>query len=345
MTDIILKIRDDINCQWETALAWALNAKNSFINVSGFSPHQLVFGKSVNLPSTMNDNLSAGHSDNPLILEHLQALHSAREEFMKSESSNKLRNKLRKQTRHTREHFDLGQEVYYKRSNDVKWKGPGKVIGQDGSVVFVRHGGFYVRVHCSRIQTADSDIDKIPEANIHPSSNSRTLIKQPNGLQDSSCKTITKNISPNIFIDSDTDDDCLPPDPKGSDNENIKTEQILETPNHSSSSMNNSNSAENSNLSLVSQIPDKTSSSPDPVPDPISKLSSRLSNINLEDLSSDKEDYKFKKGQLVTYRLDDTPCTVEILSRVGKAIGKYKNHFNVEYKHPCEHKNKQGYVC
>ena len=54
---------------------------------------------------------------------------------MKSESSNKLRIALKKQTRNTREHFDLGQEVYYKRKDDVKWKGPGKVIGQDGPVI------------------------------------------------------------------------------------------------------------------------------------------------------------------------------------------------------------------
>ena len=27
LTDIILKVKEDINCSWETALAWALNAK------------------------------------------------------------------------------------------------------------------------------------------------------------------------------------------------------------------------------------------------------------------------------------------------------------------------------
>ena len=105
LTDIILKVKQDINCSWETALAWALNAKNSFINVSGFSPHQLVFGKNIDQPSTLNDTLSDGHSDNPLILEHLKSLHSAREAFMKSASSNKLRIALRKQTRNTREHL------------------------------------------------------------------------------------------------------------------------------------------------------------------------------------------------------------------------------------------------
>ena len=44
----------------------------------------------------MNDQLSAGYSTNPLITEHLKALHSARESFMKAEPSAKLRNALRK---------------------------------------------------------------------------------------------------------------------------------------------------------------------------------------------------------------------------------------------------------
>ena len=57
-TEIVLKVKDDINCPWGTALAWALNAKNSFINVSEFSPHQLAFRKNLNLKSAMKDQLS-----------------------------------------------------------------------------------------------------------------------------------------------------------------------------------------------------------------------------------------------------------------------------------------------
>ena len=60
----MLKVKEDINCPWETAFVWAVNAKNSFINVSGFSPHQLVFGKNISLPSALNNKLSAGYSEN-----------------------------------------------------------------------------------------------------------------------------------------------------------------------------------------------------------------------------------------------------------------------------------------
>ena len=67
--------------------------------------------KNVNLPFTMNNQLSAGYSTNPLLTDHLKTLNSARESFLKVESSAKLRNALRKQTRYTREHFYLGQAV------------------------------------------------------------------------------------------------------------------------------------------------------------------------------------------------------------------------------------------
>ena len=45
-----------------------------------------------------------------------------------------------------------GEEVYYKRSDSPRWKGPAKVIGQDGPVVFIRHGGKHIKAHLCRVQ-------------------------------------------------------------------------------------------------------------------------------------------------------------------------------------------------
>ena len=43
----------------ETALAWAVSAKNALQNRGGYSPNQLVFGTNVNLPSVITDLASA----------------------------------------------------------------------------------------------------------------------------------------------------------------------------------------------------------------------------------------------------------------------------------------------
>ncbi|CAC5407523.1 unnamed protein product [Mytilus coruscus] len=39
--------------RWETAISWVVNAKNSLVNVYGYSPYQIVFGRNPNLPSTL----------------------------------------------------------------------------------------------------------------------------------------------------------------------------------------------------------------------------------------------------------------------------------------------------
>ena len=50
--------------------------------------------------------------------------------------------------------------MYYKRPDGHEWKGPGNVIGQDGSVIFVRHGGTLIRVHQSRLQKVKGDLEQ-----------------------------------------------------------------------------------------------------------------------------------------------------------------------------------------
>lgn len=52
--------------------------------------------------------------------------------------------------------------MYYKRDDSNKWKGPGKVLGQDGKVVFVRHGSVYVRVHPCRLLRLEKELDRPP---------------------------------------------------------------------------------------------------------------------------------------------------------------------------------------
>ena len=71
-----------------------------------------------------------------------------------AESSEKIRRAFPKQTRHTGDVYTTGDEVYY-RSDNNKWKGPAKVIGQDGPVIFIRHGGQIVKAHICHIQSTN----------------------------------------------------------------------------------------------------------------------------------------------------------------------------------------------
>ncbi|KAL2093504.1 hypothetical protein ACEWY4_010816 [Coilia grayii] len=161
LTEIIMKVKTSNDCDWETALDWALMAKNTLQNVHGYSPHQLVFGQNPNLPSVLTDKPPAleGTTKSEWVAKHISALHTARRAFTEAECSERIRRAVRKQLRNTDDRYEMGEKVYYKRVDCPEWKGPGVVIGQDGAVVFVRHGGTCVRVHYLRLRKVKNEDD------------------------------------------------------------------------------------------------------------------------------------------------------------------------------------------
>ena len=92
-------------------------------------------------------------SHTKVVADNINAMFSARKEFLKNESSEKIRRALLHNIRSSEiEDIEIGDLVFYKRNQDDKWRGPGKVIGRDGKQVLVKHGGIYVRVHICRLQ-------------------------------------------------------------------------------------------------------------------------------------------------------------------------------------------------
>ena len=109
---MLLKIKDSEKCDYDTALAWAVWAKNSLINHNGFSPSQLVFGQNPSLPNFINNKLPAQESvvKSPDIITHLTALHAARKSYVESESCNKLKTALRKNVCSLTVMYEIGHE-------------------------------------------------------------------------------------------------------------------------------------------------------------------------------------------------------------------------------------------
>ena len=138
----------------QTLLSLANMARNSLQIWNGFSSHQLVFGENPNLPNLMNDNLPAleGTRSSEVFARHLNTLHAARRVFIQTEADERIRRALRNKVRASEQMFKTGDRVFYKREGKERWLGPGKVVFQDGKVVFVRHGGIFVRVLPNRLQ-------------------------------------------------------------------------------------------------------------------------------------------------------------------------------------------------
>lgn len=163
------KILEDYpNMDIELALVWAVNAKNSLQMVYGYSPYQLVFGRNPNLPSVLTDKAPALHGTtvSEIFAKHLNVLHSSRKAFIQAEASEKIRRALRHKIRSSGEVYQPGDKVFYKRDGSTKWRGPGKVLGQDGKVVFVRHGSVYVRVHPCRLTRVGEEFNKSSESDL-----------------------------------------------------------------------------------------------------------------------------------------------------------------------------------
>ena len=155
----MMKTMEDAKCSMETALAWAVCAKNSLQNTFGYSPNQLVFGVNVHLPSVEHNEPPAlkapQHSD--LVRENLNALHKARENFIKSESSERIKRALRHNVRtYVEVEFSPGEKVYYKRRTVKGWKGPAKVVGKETNFVLIRHGASYYRCHPCQLMKINS---------------------------------------------------------------------------------------------------------------------------------------------------------------------------------------------
>ena len=147
---LVNKIMEDTKCDAQMALAWAVAARNALDNKAGFSPNQLVFGFNPAIPDLYSSDLPGLQdiSSSEIVRKNLNAVHKARDDFIKSQSDERVKQALRRNVNIT----DLnllkdGDEVFYKRNARDEWNGPGKVIDIDGKTVIVKHGGACIKVH------------------------------------------------------------------------------------------------------------------------------------------------------------------------------------------------------
>ena len=134
-------------------LSWANMAKKSMQMVFGYSSNQIVFGTHPNLPGIMTDGPPAldGKTLSETFKRHWNALHSAREVFVKSESCSRLRRALLTKVCSNNTEYLPGDQIYYLSERHKKWMGPAKIIFQDGKVLFIRHGSTVVRASPSHV--------------------------------------------------------------------------------------------------------------------------------------------------------------------------------------------------
>ena len=96
LAEMLDRVLEDTQCHPDLAVSWCINAKNSLHSIHGFSPHQLATGKNPKLPSTLNKKVPALTCQpvSKIVSNNLDAIHRAREAFIVSENSMKIRHAL-----------------------------------------------------------------------------------------------------------------------------------------------------------------------------------------------------------------------------------------------------------
>ena len=88
-------------------------------------------------------------------MHYIETMNIARQAYIQAESSERIKRALRHPVRVSDEVFSHKDKVYYKRDDSNRWRGPATVIGQDGKIVFVRHGSRLLRVALCRVIRVD----------------------------------------------------------------------------------------------------------------------------------------------------------------------------------------------
>ena len=121
LSEMLDKTLEDHNTDFELALAWCVNRKNSLANVHGFSPFQLALGQNPKLPSIFHDKPPALSPINTskILTDNLLLLHKTQQAYIGSESLEKMCRALNHNVRTSGDiKYIIGDSVYFKRANE-----------------------------------------------------------------------------------------------------------------------------------------------------------------------------------------------------------------------------------
>ena len=204
--ETMMKTKEDARCEPEVALAWACSAKNALQNNGGFSPNQLVFGHNVNMPTVLTDDLPALEptTSSDIVRKHLQAIHSARKNYIEAENSDRIRRALKHKTRvYSEVDYESGEKVYFKRRAQKNWIGPGTVIGFDGYTVLVKLGGSVFKCHRCHVMK----VINTPSVKDSQTDQREIVCKQASTYDSHRNKSSTSpRVVADMWEDSDSDD-------------------------------------------------------------------------------------------------------------------------------------------
>ena len=91
IAEMMDKVIADSNNDFDLSLAWCLSAKNSLLNVNGFSPFQIALGGNPTFPIATENGMPANAAvrSADIVQKNLNGLHAARRAYLETENSRK----------------------------------------------------------------------------------------------------------------------------------------------------------------------------------------------------------------------------------------------------------------
>ena len=335
LAQMIEAIMDDTGCNIDTAIAWAMNAKNSLNNVFGFSPYQLVMGRNPEVPDILSyNNLPAlnSYTASQITADHLNAMETARKKFIELENNSRFKRVMQERVTEANEVRYISGDIVYFKKQKTGWQGPAIVVGQVANQVLLKHGGMLIRMHPCKVvlkSKSDNEVEQTQQRQRQRSSEDqrqRSYEDQRQRQRSSEDQRLAKDpsrvssnhrrfSSSSSSSSSDSEIPAKMPDDRTEVTENI--------------------------LPCADENPKSNDSYPE-TEERTTKTPSETITIGQMDNDNEKEWTKvsehgsvskvaLKKGDIIRYQESQGADWEKglVMSRAGKASGKYKNTFNI----------------
>ncbi len=138
----------------------AIFAKNSMMNLNGYSPFLRTFGVDVSIiPSIETESVVI---TDVWVKEQMDAVHKVRKAFLEAESDQRIKAAMNRKADPYHIPLPIGsQAMYYRdgKKGEKGWHGPGKIIDRDGSEYTIKHGRNLLSIHKRDIRKFRSSVE------------------------------------------------------------------------------------------------------------------------------------------------------------------------------------------
>ena len=158
-------MEEDKNLKLQTVINMASWTHKTNANVLGYSPLQLVTGKSIVLPGLNNGNVvTDSEYDDEAVRKIIERYYEMMKEFRQLEFSKKLKKASEARCKGYENKIVKNDDIVYYQNQDKKaWLGPVRVFAVKGRDIFIFANGGIKKVPRCNIQLCESEDEEIDE--------------------------------------------------------------------------------------------------------------------------------------------------------------------------------------